>query len=755
MKFFNGFRYFFLLLILSFALLIYSGPSRASEKELVIADHGITKYEIVIRMHATSVERYAATELATFLNKMTDATFQIKEVKGLSQHPFIMLSRRSAITPRSVADPAFQELVSDGFLIQTQDEGLIIESHSSEGILSGVYHFLEESLDCRWYSSDFMVIPSRSKVTIPSTFDLQSPRFTHREVFSKGTDDLVFSMRNRLNGQLGHRAERFHSQSFGSLSKIRMVSVHELVSPSKYARNHPEFFGRGQLRFGKPSVRVTALNEVLRKLARWPQGPYYLLISPADIETYYNKDEDKALIDAGHAPGAAFFDFVRVIADGVKSEYPEVIVLALAYKWSRRPPMNMELPQNMGIMLADIEVNFSKPLNSHGNKKFLHDLDNWAKLTNSIIIWDYITNFNGYIQPYPNFGVFGENLKILARWPQVKGVFEQGSYETRGGEFAELRAWVLSKLLWNPEQDDKVLIKQFLAGYYGSASPFMQDYLKLLEQSIQDYPMHLAVKVPPTAAYLSQNFLDQADQIFQEAEQAVQNEATYLTHVQAARIGIDYAILVNNGRFKIDDAQDGESRERYAIRYRRFEQYLKNSKVTAYREGGQSASSVALLKNLRNPQNQARPPEVCKNRLPENCIDFQDRSFRLAGDAKLVSDEMASDGSTARMSGNSAVWGIQLPLNELPPEGSWKVYFRGRIEEGSGKGYDIAFKVGIYPGREQKMTMNQMADKGYQEWMLPGVWTRDKKKYVWIAPPKSNAIKALYVDRIIIVRTDH
>lgn len=754
MKFFNGSRYILSVLVALFASLINSGSSVASNEELFIAENGTTSYRIYVSASAAPVERYAAEELSTFLSKVTGAKFPIQEFNESAPQPLIMLSKSTVVAQLSVMANASNVMGSNGFLIHTKGEDLLITSNTSEGVLSGVYHFLENYLSCRWYSSDFMAIPHRDKVTIPSTYDLQVPRFSYREVFSADADDLTFYVRNRMNGQLGHRAIRHHDQRFGSLSKIRMVGVQELISPSKYGRSHPEFFGGGQLRFGKASVRAMAVEAALGRLARWPQEPYYLLISPVDIDSYYYDEEDKALIDAGGVPSTAFIDFVRVIAEAIRNQYPQVTVLALAYTWSRNPPTNLQLPMNMGIMLADIEVSFSKPLKAEGNRAFLKDLNNWAKLTDSIIIWDYITNFNGYLQPYPNMGVLGENLKILSNWPQVKGVFEQGSYGTRGGEFAELRAWVLSKLLWNPAQDDQVLIKQFLKGYYGPASPFIEDYLVLLEKSIQEHPMHLAVKVAPTASYLSADFLGQADQIFRKAEQAVRNEVEFLAHVQAARLGIDYTILFNHGRFHIDATEQGSNAENYGTRYTRFKQYLKNAKVKAYREGGREASTETLIETLRIQRNPAMPPEACQGRPPENCIDFQDINFRLAGDAKFVPDDMASDGSTVRMSGDSAVWGIQLPLSELPSEGKWKVYFSGRIEKGSGEGNDIAYRAGIYPGLAREMTMKQVADKGYLELMLPGVWTRDQRKSVWLAPPRSRAIKAFYIDRIFAVRTD-
>ena len=38
---------------------------------------------------------------------------------------------------------------------------------------------------------------------------------------------------------------------------------------------------------------------------------------------------------------------------------------------------------------------------------------------------------------------------------------------SRGGDFAELRAYLVSKLMWNPEANVDSLMQHFLHGYYG------------------------------------------------------------------------------------------------------------------------------------------------------------------------------------------------------------------------------------------------------------------------------------------------
>jgi hypothetical protein len=92
-------------------------------------------------------------------------------------------------------------------------------------------------------------------------------------------------------------------------------------------------------------VRAIAINAARERLARFPKEPFYLLISHADINSYHYEEEDKRLIDEGGAPGAAFMDFVRVIAEAMEKDYPQVTVLAEAYQWSRKPPRRMAVPK--------------------------------------------------------------------------------------------------------------------------------------------------------------------------------------------------------------------------------------------------------------------------------------------------------------------------------------------------------------------------------------------------------------------------
>eukprot|EP01052_Picozoa_sp_SAG31_P026716 SAG31_NODE_2443_length_5682_cov_3.662428_3_plen_155_part_00 len=91
--------------------------------------------------------------------------------------------------------------------------------------------------------------------------------------------------------------------------------------------------------------------------------------------------------------------------------------------------------------------------------------------------WNYVTAFNAYIQPFPNWYVLGPNIKYFADHG-VRGIFEEGSYGTPGGDMDALKDYVMGRMLWDVALDPDDLITEFLEGYFGPAAPFIRLYSK-------------------------------------------------------------------------------------------------------------------------------------------------------------------------------------------------------------------------------------------------------------------------------------
>ena len=151
-----------------------------------------------------------------------------------------------------------------------------------------------------------------------------------------------------------------------------------------------------------------------------------------------------------------------------------------------------------------------------------------------------MTDFAHYLQPFPDWFTLGPNLRFFQAH-HVRGVFEEGAYESFGAEMAELRAWVLAQLLWNPQQDDRALIREFLDGYYGAAGKPLECYLELMQKASQGF--NLTIGAPTDAPFLRFQPLAQAEALWREAEQAVADNDELRARVRQGHLAVQYVWL--------------------------------------------------------------------------------------------------------------------------------------------------------------------------------------------------------------------
>ena len=121
-------------------------------------------------------------------------------------------------------------------------------------------------------------------------------------------------------------------------------------------------------------------------------------------------------------------------------------------------------------------------------KLFLNDFTNWCKICDNVYVWDYTTNFRYYIAPFSNFGAIRENMQFYHE-NGVKGMFPQGNSQSISGEFGELRAYLLAKLMWNPnmtkEEYDRHM-NEFLKAYYGAGWIYIRLFIDKTTELVND-----------------------------------------------------------------------------------------------------------------------------------------------------------------------------------------------------------------------------------------------------------------------------
>jgi hypothetical protein len=234
-------------------------------------------------------------------------------------------------------------------------------------------------------------------------------------------------------------------------------------------------------------------------------------------------------------------DFVNHVAAKLASEFPQVAFDTLAYQYTRKPPLTIRPRPNVIVRLCSIECDFREPLSAPANAAFADDIRGWAAICQRLYVWDYTTDFAHYVQPHPNWFVLGPNLRFFHEH-NVRGMFEQGAYQSHGSEMAELRAWVLAQLMWNPQQNDKALIEEFVRGYFGvAAAPYIIEYLSRMHDASAGY--RLTCFSPTNTRFHHYSVLSTAERLWQQAEEAAASQPEHHLRVIMARRPLWYVWL--------------------------------------------------------------------------------------------------------------------------------------------------------------------------------------------------------------------
>lgn len=526
------------------------------------------KYAIYIMPGSPKVMNYAADELAKYLAMTTGAVCEVKEAEHCIPNQLIMGMTEPAetdVTPNSLKASGYDE-----YIIDVSDKYLTIAGSDPRGVLYGVYSFLEDNLKCRWYSSEVWNIPFSGTMKIKKHHIQYKSPVKWREVYYYEHSDPYIAGILKLNGNAGKQKEttphRFavsggHHAGWGYWCH----SLYTMVPPSLYAI-HPEYFsvvngkrmapageeGGTQLCLTNPEVLKLSIkkleedmSEPITDLPVWADSTAtYWSVSQMDGNGNCTCDECKRLDEYDGSPSGSILNYVNKVA----THFPDKKIATLAYIYSRKAPIHTKPAPNVAIQLCAIETardGINWPVSSSPvHSSFRNDIQEWGKICNDIIVWDYVIQFQNLISPFPNFSVMQDNIRFYVK-NNATGIFCQGNRE-KGGEFAELRGYLLSKLLWNPDCDFQAVMTDFLNGYYGAAGPYLQEYIHLMESELKKSGLKLSMDGEPEShrnGYLSESCFKKYNELFDKAEESVKDEPEVLARIQKERMGLMYVQL--------------------------------------------------------------------------------------------------------------------------------------------------------------------------------------------------------------------
>jgi len=395
-----------------------------------------------------------------------------------------------------------------------------------------------------------------------------------------------------MNGTLGFSESK--KQIGGTENYWAVHTFYPLMPPEEFFGKHPEYYSlidgkrthdHAQLCLSNPDV-LKIITERIEKRMR--ENPEYLIYSVSQNDCYNpcQCEKCRAIVKREGSESGMIIWFVNQVAEAVEKESPDKFIGTLAYQYTRKPPKSIRPRNNVVVRLCSIECCFSHDFKScPENRAFLDDLQKWSSIAPHLYIWDYVVNFSHYVMPYPNFRVLQSNIQTL-RENHAIGIMEQAAYQSRGGEFAELRAYLISRLLWNPDTDDNKVIDDFMYGYYGRAGQLVKQHFDLLQNRVTP-DTHIHLGLSPDDKIFSDEFVNEACRIFDQAKKVADNDEI-LKRVEMASLPILY---LKCKRTPVLAKYDGT--------YADFCRIAEREGVTYYAEAGE-AQRKAFRKSMEN-----------------------------------------------------------------------------------------------------------------------------------------------------------
>ena len=446
-----------------------------------------------------------------------------------------------------------EELGNDAFRVtavvgEGKNEGLLIEGGNGRGVLYGVYQFLEKCADVRFFTPELEICNEGDVIVFDGVILDYTPTFELRQTdwYNWMSDDgkYTWAAKSGINLMSGWR-QSWDDAFGGSLTYAPGMFVHTIGKLAELDSPSPTLIATPCLT--DETVYQTVLKNVRKVLEENPEARI-LSVSQNDNNNYCKCENCAAITAEEGSPSGTLLRFVNRVANDIAVDYPDVTIDTLAYKYTQNPPKITKPAPNVCIRLSTITCHLTHPLTKNGCatcSAFRQAIEGWSEICDNIYIWDYTTNYSYYLATFPNLHVLRANMQFFAEH-NVKGVYEQGNSSGPSGEFGELRAYLIAKLLMNPYMTNDEYyahMDEFLAAYYGAGWQNIRKYIDTYTRYAKADPDGMGLYNYPFGALSKQSLGDLAGTFNAWWDDAEKEAGDRLAYVQRSRWQLRYMLL--------------------------------------------------------------------------------------------------------------------------------------------------------------------------------------------------------------------
>ena len=763
---------------------IQDNASHATDQPIKLGGAGDKAPVIVIPAAAKSYELTAADELASYLQRITGAEYQVvKEGSEPISGAMISVGTTSRFAKR-FPDIDLGKLAPDSTVIKGADGDLFLAGQGTRGTLYAVHSFLEDECGVRWWTPFAETVPSRPNLSVPAPNQVYQPPFYYRDTHSQVFTGTVVSHYQKITAGLDER-RRFAArcknngnndipESWGGnltlvCSQKCYRTFEQFIGPGEFYKTHPEWFQGQASHLTQLCLSHEAMRaEFLKRAKAWVDaapGQMVFVIMHNDNLSYCKCDTCAAFDKSEGSPAASQVRFMNFLAEELEKHRPGIQLVMDAYNYSTKPPAFLKPRANVAILLCT-------PIRSQlvaDDQEFMAKWAAWKPITDNVLIWDYTVNFGNFVSPYPNLRFLGPNIKTFAA-NGARGVFEQGNQFNSVSDCDELKSWVIAHMLWKPTLDENALIAEFVNGYYGVAAKPIMDYLDLIVRAGANHKTQDETSI----AWLDVAAMNEATRLLDEARTAAKGDKALEERIASIRFTLDHQWLLE-WRMYLKQAQEkdlpflGPESARQALDIVRQEANrlgsTHNNEHYGYGTMKQHLDTIEAALDVSVPGKSLPPPY---DTIPAaDQLQIQEHLLRYYSGAEVVADPLASNGKAVKSPCTHKEWNIQIwrtffrTLHRVSGiEGRWKCIAFVRADAKAAKG--AAMQMGIYShGNPAVRPMKQVTIED----LIPNAYTPIEvgslnldtdalqTTDVWVGPLENpEVVNAIYVDRIVFIR---
>jgi len=536
---------------------------------LSLARGGQTPYAIVGSATPSEAESFAAQELAQYLGRVTGATFRVQaesEPWPSGHRIFVGQTIFAAANGIDVTSLGEEE-----WAIETVGDDVVIAGGRPRGTLYGVYQFLEREVGCHWPDENTAVVPRLASLEVSRVPRRGRPAFWLRSIYTMADVDpekyALFCARNLANspdrGGLGARLG--YAVRYGSPGGCHTFAAYA----ANFPKDRPELLsmdasgkrigaadgsGPGGICLMHPEVRRLVLDRLREFIAKdraaalqaGTPPPRVYDISQNDNHWMCQCPDCKAVAQREGSESGPLIDFINAIADGIRPEFPDVLVMTFAYSITETPPKTLKPRDNVIIRIAELNAEWGResdlfhPLTHAANAAQFARLKGWSRIAANIAAWDYWIQYSPndkFPTPYAPVDCIQPDLATFHRYSVTNVFVECESPDTTS--FFALKRWLGYQCMQDPSRSAAELIRAFMAGYYGPAAPAMEYYLRFLQDSIAKVDANLSAMENYDRPYLTLEFYLTCESLLDKAEEFCAGDPEALLHVRRERIPVD------------------------------------------------------------------------------------------------------------------------------------------------------------------------------------------------------------------------